>query len=172
MAEKTLIGSAVQVLGPMLRRGRSPGHADGIDPLPFPRGTTMRVILTLAITLLAAIAAENTAAAQIEPNAGSWKTWVISSGRDFRAPPPPNDTAASGEIAKLKALASQRDPKAKDLIAYWDVGPPSYRWQQIALAETLRNNLPWQWAVRDFALLHVAIYDAMLAAWDTKYAFN
>ena len=27
--------------------------------------------------------------AQIEPNAGKWRTWVISSGRDYRVPPPP-----------------------------------------------------------------------------------
>ena len=124
-----------------------------------------------AISLLTTIAAAQ-AGEPVEANAGTWQTWVINSGRDFRAPPPLNDAAASGEIAELKALAKQRDANAKGLIAYWDVGPPSYRWQQIALAETLRNNLPWQWAVRDFALLHVAIYDAMVAAWDTKYAFN
>ena len=26
---------------------------------------------------------------QIEPNAGNWRTWVISSGKDYRVPPPP-----------------------------------------------------------------------------------
>jgi hypothetical protein len=30
----------------------------------------------------------------------------------------------------------------RHLIAYWDVGPPSYCWQEIALDEALRNNLP------------------------------
>ena len=122
-----------------------------------------------AIALLAMVTAAP-AENQIEPNAGSWKTWVISSGHDFRAPPPPNDAAT--EIAELKALAGQRDAKAEDLIAYWNVGPPTYRWQQVALDEAMRNNLPWQWAVRDFALMHAAIYDAMVAAWDSKYAYN
>ena len=122
-----------------------------------------------AIALLAPIAVAH-AGEQIEPSAGNWKTWVIPSARDFRAPPPPNDAGA--EITKLKTLAKQRDATAKDLIAYWDVGPPSYRWQEIALDEVLRDNLPWQWAVRDFALMHAAIYDAMLTAWDSKYAYN
>ena len=67
-----------------------------------------------AIALLAMVTAAP-AENQIEPNAGSWKTWVISSGHDFRAPPPPNDAAT--EIAELKALAGQRDAKAEDLIA-------------------------------------------------------
>jgi hypothetical protein len=122
----------------------------------------------IAISLLTAIVAAH-AGAQIEPNAGNWKTWVITSGREFRAAPPPNDPT---EIGQLKTLANKRDAAAKDVIAYWDVGSPSYRWQDIALAEILRNNLPWQWAIRDFALVHVAIYDAMVAAWDSKYAYN
>jgi hypothetical protein len=126
------------------------------------------IISLAAIALLANIGAAR-AGGQIEPNAGSWKTWVISSGRDFRVPPPPNNTT---ETAELKALAKKRDAAAKDIIAYWDVGPPSYRWQQIALDEALRNNLNWQWAIRDFALMHTAIYDAMVAAWDSKYAYN
>jgi membrane-associated phospholipid phosphatase len=129
----------------------------------------VRALLVGVIALAVGIAAAH-AGEQIEPNAGSWKTWVIASGRDFRIPPPPNDAAA--EIAELKALAGQRHAKAAELIAYWNVGPPSYRWQQIALDEVMRNSLPWQWAVRDFALMHAAIYDAMVAAWDSKYAYN
>jgi hypothetical protein len=27
-------------------------------------------------------------------------------------------------------------------------------------------------ALRDMALLHVAIYDTIIAAWDSKYAYN
>jgi membrane-associated phospholipid phosphatase len=124
-----------------------------------------------AVALVALIAAAQ-AAEQVEPNAGSWKTWVISSGREFRTAPPPNETAASAEIVELKALAKHRDAAEKYLIAYWDVGPPSYRWQEIALDEALRNNLPWPWAIRGFALMHAAIYDAMVAAWDSKYAYQ
>jgi membrane-associated phospholipid phosphatase len=129
-----------------------------------------KIVCLAAVVLLGAIAASQ-AAEQIEPKAGSWKTWVIASGGDFRVPQP-NDAAAIAEIAELKALAGQRDAAAKDLIAYWDVGPPSYRWQEIALDETMRNNLPWPYAIRDFALLHAAVYDAMVAAWDSKYAYN
>ena len=32
---------------------------------------------------------------QIEPNAGSWRTWIISSGKDFRVPPPPDASATT-----------------------------------------------------------------------------
>jgi len=123
----------------------------------------VRTLLTTAIALLGVLAAAY-AAEPTEPNAGSWKTWVIASGRDFRVSPPPGNADANAEIAELKDLANNRDPVTRNIIAYWDVGPPSYRWQQIALDEALRNNLNWQWAIRDFALMHVAIYDAMVAA--------
>jgi hypothetical protein len=130
----------------------------------------LRVLLISAISLVTAIAATH-AADQIEPNAGSWKTWVIASGGEFRTPPP-NDAASVAEIDELKKLANRRDAAAQELITYWNVGPPSYRWDQIALSEMLRNNLPWNYAMRDLALVHVAIYDAMIAGWDSKYAYN
>ena len=132
----------------------------------------MRRLLTSAIMLVAAITATHAGGAQIEPKAGTWKTWVISSGREFRVAEPPNEAATTAEIGELKSLANTRDAATKDLIAYWNVGPPSYRWHDIALSEVMRNNLPWNYAMRDFALLHVAIYDAMVAAWDSKYRYN
>ncbi len=116
--------------------------------------------------------AQQVAGDQIEPKAGSWKTWVIASGREFRAAPPPNDAATAAEIGELKSLANKRDAAATDLIAYWNVGPPSYRWHEIALSEAMRNNLSWNFAMRHFTLLHVAIYDALVAAWDSKYEYN
>jgi membrane-associated phospholipid phosphatase len=132
----------------------------------------MRRLLTSAIMLVSVTAAANAAGEQIEPKAGTWKTWVIASGSEFRAAEPPNAAATAAEIGELKSLAGKRDAAAKDLIAYWNVGPPSYRWHEIALSEALRNNLSWNYAMRDFALLHVAIYDAMVAAWDSKYRYS
>ena len=96
-------------------------------------------LLTSAIMLVAAVATAHATEDQIEPKAGTWKTWVISSGREFQAIAPPNDSATASEIDELKSLANKRDAIAKDLIAYWNVGPPSYRWQEIALSEVMRN---------------------------------
>ena len=132
----------------------------------------MQRLPTAAIMLVFAIATAHAAGDQIEPKASTWKTWVISSAREFRVAAPPNDADTATEILELKALAGKRDAAAIDVIAYWNVGPPSYRWHEIALREVMRNNLPWNYAMRDFALIHAAIYDAMVAAWDSKYAYN
>src|SRR5262249_21209453 len=61
---------------------------------------------------------------------------------------------------------------ALDLIAYWDTGAPSYRWNEIAVSEALRSNLPVNFASRVLAMLHVAMHDAIIATWDSKYAYN
>src|SRR5262249_46617823 len=116
--------------------------------------------------------AQQVAGDQIDPKAGSWKTWVISSGREFRTVPPPKDAATAADLDELKSLANKRDAAAMDIIAYWNVGPPSYRWHEIALSETMRNGLSWNFAMRHFALIHVAIYDALVAAWDSKYQYS
>ena len=47
-------------------------------------------IQTLA---LAACALPLLAQGPVEPQAGNWKTWVITSGKDFRVPPPPDAAA-------------------------------------------------------------------------------
>jgi len=151
-------------------RARAAAGDGIIAPVAMVWRLKMRRLSTSAILLVSVVTAAH--AADDQSKAGTWKTWVISSGHEFRVAAPPNDAATSAELGELKSLANKRDATAKDLIAYWNVGPPSYRWHEIALSEVMRNNLPWNYAMRNFALMHVAIYDALVAAWDSKFAYN
>jgi membrane-associated phospholipid phosphatase len=126
-------------------------------------------LILLVANLLPAYAQE---AASIEQKAGSWQTWVIASTAQFRCPPPPDRAATEKEAGELVRLAATRDRADLDRVAYWDTGSPSYRWSEIAVAEHLKAGIPWQLAARDLALMHIAIYDAMVAAWDSKYAYK
>ncbi len=108
--------------------------------------------------------------AQVEPDAGTWQTWVLESGDQFRPAAPPDEAATAGEIAQLQELAGQRDDAALMQIAYWNAGPPAYRWNQIAVNALNARGGPL--SSRNMALLHAAIYDATVAAWDSKYAYN
>jgi membrane-associated phospholipid phosphatase len=107
-------------------------------------------------------------AAQVEPGAGAWPTWIIASGAQLRLPPPPDRAATQAEMAELETLAAQRDASALDRVNYWDAGAPAYRWNDL-MAERLKGQDRYE---RTLALLNVAIYDATVAAWDTKYAYN
>ena len=119
-------------------------------------------------------------AAQIEPKAGAWKTWVISSGKDFRVPPPPDAAATRRELDWLKTVTAEAaaDPRIQPQIVYWDAGAPSYRWMELVtdrvLAGTLvlPNHIGLDSTVRVYAYLTAAMYDATVATWDSKYAHN
>ena len=47
----------------------------------------------------------------IEPEAGSWKTFVISSGKDFRVPPPPGEAETRAELGDGMGRKSHCGPK-------------------------------------------------------------
>jgi membrane-associated phospholipid phosphatase len=133
----------------------------------------MRSISGVVMLLLAGmLPAQAEQAGPAGPQAGTWKTWVIDSGPQFRVPPPPDRAASEKELGELAQIAAARDRAALDRVAYWDTGAPSYRWSEIAVAEHLRNGSNWLVAARNLALMHIAIYDAMVAAWDSKYTYK
>jgi len=107
-----------------------------------------------------------------EPGAGGWTTWVVDRVSALRPAPPPSRPATATELAKLRRLATTRDAASREAIAYWDTGPPAYRWNQLALAALLENGAYTHAAARSLALLHVALHDATVAAWDAKYAYR
>ncbi|HEX3177806.1 MAG TPA: phosphatase PAP2 family protein [Methylomirabilota bacterium] len=131
----------------------------------------MRSVATLVALLLAAAITEPAALDSIEPGAGAWTTWVIGPARALRLPPPPPATDSAAELAELRALTGARSSAALEAVAYWDVGPPSYRWNELAVSELLRRNAYSNVAGRELALLHVALHDATVVAWDSKHAY-
>ena len=112
------------------------------------------------------------ASAQVEPKAGGWKTWVISSGADQRLRAPADRNGTASEIVWLKDFMRQRDAAATTQVAYWDAGSPSYRWEALANQYVERQPMSNPRNTRFLSILNVAIYDAMIAAWDSKYAYS
>ena len=129
-----------------------------------------RVVAAAIILLSAANARTQENAERIEPEAGGWRTWVLSSGSQFRLPPPPDAAVTRAELGQLRAMAAARDDEARERIAWWDATAPAYRWNQVAVDAALRAVVPGLVATRRLALMHTALADAMIAAWDSKYA--
>lgn len=102
----------------------------------------------------------------VEPNGGTWKTWVLESPAQFKLNAPPY---APDEIVELLQLQLQGGAAAREAVNYWNAGGPSYRWNEIAIAALARNGANPVRTGRALALLNVAIYDALVAAWDAKY---
>jgi membrane-associated phospholipid phosphatase len=112
-------------------------------------------------------------AAQVEPRAGSWKTWVISSGRDFRVAPPPDAQGTREEIAWIKSFMAEHgnNPDVARQIQHWDSGPPVYRWSDLIVTRFLNGQSVGTFQSRT-AYVSMAMYDATIAAWEAKYFYN
>lgn len=152
--------------------------------MTIPVGTAARIALrgfapvVLIVSLLpfgagAASSVTNQTGIQwIEPQAGTWRTWLLTSGSQFRPDAPPDTSASLAEIDQLQNLALERDAAARDVIAFWDTGSPSYRWNELTTTESLKHNSNSLFGYRTSALVHVAIADAMIATWDAKFAYQ
>jgi hypothetical protein len=105
--------------------------------------------------------------AQTEPSAGTWKTWFITSGKDYRLAAP---SSYKDEIAKVLSAQRNLDSEGQQRIQYWNQGAPGYHWQnmmmQIWTVDTGRYG-----ALANM-LLGTAIYDATIAGWETKYSYK
>jgi PAP2 superfamily/RTX calcium-binding nonapeptide repeat (4 copies) len=116
------------------------------------------------------------------PHWGNVSPWVMSSGSQFRAIAPPTldsaeYAAAVNEVKSLGSAASTtRTADQSNIARIWAGGPgtatPPGQWNMIAreLAESQNLDLPS--SARLFARLNVALADAAISCWDTKYEFN
>jgi membrane-associated phospholipid phosphatase len=110
--------------------------------------------------------------APVTPLAGSWKTWTLSSGSQFRLPAPPAATSPDfqAQVAMVKNFV--RTNATNHSAWFWQ---PSFvtPWLDTVNLEIFQNhfdgNAPR--AARVYALEAVSQHDATIACWDTKYAY-
>jgi membrane-associated phospholipid phosphatase len=109
---------------------------------------------------------------QVQPDAGTWQTWVLPSADALRPAAPPDAAATQAELAEVEQLVAGRDEVALQQVAYWDAGSPSYRWIEAAFAQNRSTPAGAPRVLRMMSMMNVAIYDGMVAAWDAKYTYN
>ncbi len=112
-----------------------------------------------------------------QPLAGTWKTWILESPSQFRAPPPfaygtPEFLAEVKEVMEIRAKLT---PDQEAIAQFWAGGqgsalPPGI-WNQVALVYAAGSKLDGPRAARLFAGLNAAQNDAALAVWDTKFTY-
>jgi membrane-associated phospholipid phosphatase len=109
---------------------------------------------------------------KIEPEAGSWHTWIVPDVKAYRSPAPPDHAASLQEAKDLEALAANRDATILAEIEFWNAGSPAYRWIQFAQQEVNAHALGGPAATRAMSLVAASLNDAIIAAWDSKYIYN
>lgn len=106
------------------------------------------------------------------PMAGTWKTWVLTSGSEFQPEPPYpyGSHEDSVDVDEVYQVSLVRTTEQIAIVHKWaDVSPPAI-WNGHLGDRTSVNVHPLA-SARAYAYLNVAMYDAFVACWQCKYTF-
>jgi PAP2 superfamily len=113
----------------------------------------------------------------LEPMAGSWRTWNLASGSQFRPEPPPEFGSAAWrtEVQQVYDVSRSLTPAQAAIALFWADGagtvtPPGH-WDAIALDLASTENLSTVQLARLFVTLNTAQADAFIACWDAKFTY-
>lgn len=153
-----LIGAGV------VARGRRDG-SDAIFEGPIPVGPGLWVPTPPAF------------APPLEPLAGTWRPWNMSSGSQFRPGPPPafGSPRYAHEVGEVFEVSRTLTDEQRRIADFWADGagtvtPPGH-WNQIALELIRSYQLSDLAAARVLAALNTAQADAFIACWDAKFTY-
>jgi hypothetical protein len=106
--------------------------------------------------------------------AGSWKTYVLSSGSEIAVPAPPADNSAQtqADLAELRELQAIRSPVADKVVSFWNRVPATQPWTELTISLIAQEQVNARRANRVEAIVHTAMYDAVVAAYHAKYQYN
>lgn len=105
------------------------------------------------------------------------KPWVLPSSAHFRPGPPPSLASAEfkrdyAEVMAIGGKASKARTAEQTTIARFWIPPGVPMWSPVARQLVISRGLSLAESARTFALLGLSAADAILACWDTKYAYK
>ncbi|MBL8045165.1 MAG: phosphatase PAP2 family protein [Anaerolineales bacterium] len=110
------------------------------------------------------------------PNWRNLKPWFLASADQFRAPPPPafESPEFAAALAEVRQISDTRTEEQLRVAKFWadarfSITPPGH-WNAIA-AELLAGERDEVKTARILAYVNMALMDAGIAAWDTKYTY-
>lgn len=136
--------------------------------------------------------------APMVPGAGNWKTWLLKSGQQFRmtydGKIDMNDPTFAASYREVAAVHRQVTTHQIERAIYWNFDVPAILWNDIARRALVtgrpaakpdsmgiiwsdiarraiaNKNMDVPHTARMLNVLHLALADAFIACWDTKYA--
>jgi hypothetical protein len=114
------------------------------------------------------------AVVRAEPTAGTWKTWVLSSGSEVQVPAPPaKDSAkAKSDLDAVKDAAGKRTDQTRATVDKWSAGLVTKPWTEAMFRAIEKSSKNPPLSSRNQGLVHVAMHDATVAAYHWKYQYN
>ncbi len=120
----------------------------------------------------------NEAPAQpVAPRWGEARGWNLTMGNQFRSAAPPafNSSAFQAALAEVKAMTVSVTPDQLAIAQFWQYasgpgGPMGY-FTQLVTESTKAAQMNERQTARVYAVLHMAMMDASIGCWDSKYTY-
>lgn len=147
----------------VLARVKDDGAAQGNEPVPWPADSGKWQPNEVGL-----------------PTVPSWsrvRPMLLTSADQFRAAPPPAFDSPEFKVAlaEVRQVSDTRTPEQLRLARDWSDSPgtitPPGHWNQIALDLIQRYRLDERQATQVLSTLNMAMFDAGIAAWDSKYHY-
>jgi hypothetical protein len=114
-----------------------------------------------------------TGADPVLPMCGTWKTWVLTSGSEIQ-PEAPYAFGSAQDLADVQDVydvSLQRTPEQIEAVHRWADLPPPTIWNHILTRRIEARDLGVFASARAYAYLNVAMADAFVSCWQTKYTY-
>lgn len=109
-------------------------------------------------------------------NLGAARTFLLTSGADYRAPPPPpfGSPQFQAQVRQVRTIADSRTNEQIRIAQYWENLTGSFAagaWNGVARSAMAARNFDEARTAHTLALMHMAGYDANIACHDSKYIY-
>jgi len=107
------------------------------------------------------------------PMCGSWKTWILESGSEIQPNPPYafGSTQDLTDTQEVYDVSLHRTPEQIAIVHKWADRPPPTIWNELLNDRIEGSNLDLAACARAHAYLNVAMADAFISCWETKYTY-
>lgn len=113
----------------------------------------------------------------VRPNWGSVKPWLASDISQLRPPPPPSFDSQEFKdaLSEVRDVSDKRSAQQLAIAKYWADGAGTYtppgHWNKIACEMIKDHGQSEIRSARTLALMNMAMMDAGICCWDTKYYY-
>ena len=111
------------------------------------------------------------------PMWGHVRPWLWESGSELRAPPPPAFTSQGflDALAEVREIGETRTAAQMEIARFWADGAGTYtppgHWNEIATTLIRERGMGDLQAARTLALMNIAMADAAIGCWDSKFTY-
>jgi len=109
-----------------------------------------------------------------QPSGGAWKPYILNSIDEIKVPPPPSNLNQKTllELAEVRQAVLEPSAYQRSIVTKWNIQHQTKRWRIMMDQLIIDSGMGAPSMSRAYAVLHLAMADAILAAWNYQYKYR